>query len=1076
MIHFLLGHPGTGKTYRITEEIRTRVAEGEQVILLVPEQQVYSTECDVLSVLPPDEAKRVTILSFTRLCDTLADRYGGRTHMYLSRATRALLMWQNLRELSGLLETYSASAKVDASLCTLMLQTTDELTCNGIPPQRLEAVADKLPADAPLRHKLRDMALVMASYDRLVCEVCGQNPADRLLRAAEQIRKHGFFKGAKVYLDSFNGFTAQEFAVIKPLFDQADEVTITLCMDRRDGYEAHFETVYDTLRRLTKLADDEGCAHEDTVLETVRRTTSAELCELGRSLWRFDLSKDARAVIPESERGHIELIRATDLYEEAQAAALHILELVEEGIPYREIAVVVRDADTWRGVLDAALEQYHIPYFLSERTALNHLPAARLMLCALRCISHGWQTGDVVQLCKTGLCGISSREMDHFIDYIETWRIRGKRMTEGAWSMNPDGYSIQTSKRGQMILEAANRVREAVITPLVALSTKLELAETVGDQCRALFEYLCDMKVKEQLSRRAEDYLALGQPREAGELVRLWSYLTEALASVATVLPDDCDKLTAEELAGALGLLFAESDIGSVPARHDCVTVGTADLLRVDNIRASLLLGLNEGEFPRAVSHGGLLSEQDKAALDGMGIPLDSLSERQVSDELMYVWRAMTKPSERLILSYSAAGPDGKVKSPSAVISRVRYLFDYLPITDFDASALREEGVGYRVKTDDEIPKPHIRAYLGREIWQSQSSLQSYARCPYRYFGSGILKLREKSEAVFSFSEAGNFVHHVLEHYIRAATDEHHRLHDLTDEASDALVETIIQTYMERLCGDVAGQGRLLHLFERLHAIASVLVRSVRAELRQGEFLPWAVEWNISARSTDSPSPLAIPLTPSDAPEGPLPILDENNCDHDAVSIRMKGKIDRVDAYRSTDGKRVYVRIVDYKNSKHDYNEADVFDDLNIQLLLYLFTLCSKENRRLFADENGVIPEEVLPAQVLYLSPSKPDRHGGILPYRSGFIRHEDEVLTAVSHNMDITYLPRVFDKQGNLGGPGLCTPEHIEALQAALNEVIASTVSRLYDGVVHRTPSTQACQYCRLRSVCTVAAELPNY
>ncbi len=1075
MIRFLLGRPGSGKTYRIVEEVRRRVRDGESAYLLVPEQQVYSTERDVLSVLPLDEAKRVTICSFTRLCDLLSDRYGGRTHTSLSRATRALLMWHNLRELSGLLETYGTSAATDTSLCSLMLQTIDELTCNGVSPYDLEAAADKIPTNGATARKLRDLALIGASFDRLVCEICGQNPADRLLKAAHQVEEHKVFRGAHIYIDSFTSFTAQEYALLRPLLAQADDITVALCADRRDGHEIQFDTVYDTLRRLTKLADDVGLGNDqqqDILLHTIHRTGAVELTELGQSLWRFELTPETRTVIPKEERGHIELVSAANIYEEAEAAALHILELVESGFSYGEIAVVVRDIDVWRGVLDAALEQYHIPYFLSERTDLNTFPAARLMLCALRCVSRQWQTQDVIYLCKTGMCGIDPRDLDYFVEYIDTWHIRGKRMTEGSWSMNPDGYKTEISGRGRIILEAANRVREVIMPPLMALDIKLKASTSVSDQCRAIFEYLCDMKVKEQLSRRAEDYLTLGQAREAGEQVRLWGYLTEALASIATVLPDECEILTADELVGALSILFSESDIGSVPGRHDCVTVGAADLLRVDNIRASLLLGLNEGEFPRAVTDTGLLTEQDKAVLNLPDNTLNSRIDRRSSEELLYVWRAMTKPSNRLILSYSLATTDGSVKAPSAAIARVKFLFDYLQVTEFRSSAIRDnEGKRYALPTKDEVSRPRIHALLGQEIWQSQSRLQTYARCPYSYYGAHILKLRGRAEAIISNDTAGNFIHHVMEHYLRAALDEHHHLRLLTAEASEALVEEIMKAYVEKLCGDITREGRLLHLFDRLHAIALVLVKSIRAELEQSTFLPIGLEWDISSTSPNAPTPMLIPVVPMDAPHEPLPIPSD-----ETTNVLMRGRIDRVDAYRSSDGKRVYVRVIDYKSSKHDFKEQDMVKDLNIQLMLYLFTLCAPVNRRLFADEQGNLPEEVLPAQALYISPDESSEDGSILPYRSGIIRREDEVLTAISAGMNNEYLLNAIDKKGKPNKARLCTPEHMAELENTLKEVISETVSNLCSGQAHRTPSTKACAYCAMREGCAIAADKPKY
>ena len=50
MIRFLFGRPGTGKTTRMVQEIQALCAEGSRpVYLIVPEQQAYSAERDVLS-------------------------------------------------------------------------------------------------------------------------------------------------------------------------------------------------------------------------------------------------------------------------------------------------------------------------------------------------------------------------------------------------------------------------------------------------------------------------------------------------------------------------------------------------------------------------------------------------------------------------------------------------------------------------------------------------------------------------------------------------------------------------------------------------------------------------------------------------------------------------------------------------------------------------------------------------------------------------------------------------------------------------------------------------------------------
>ena len=291
MITFLFGRPGTGKTYRMVEEIRAHIEAGNtRVYMLVPEQQAYSAERDVLSALPPNATEFFSILSFTRLCDEAEGTYGGRASQHMSRAMKTVLMWENLRSLQGITEYYTTDVAGDASLCRKMLQTAQELKVNAVSSATLEHVADKLPADAPLRCKLRDLALICSSYDGLVSEIYGETAVDRMLRAAEAIDKGDFFQDAVVYIDSFTSFTAQEYAVLRPLFRQAKEVIISVgCSGRMDDLP-QFDSMRDSVNRLTKLCSDLNRAYTDEHLREDYRGLPAELRLLGDHLWDFEYS------------------------------------------------------------------------------------------------------------------------------------------------------------------------------------------------------------------------------------------------------------------------------------------------------------------------------------------------------------------------------------------------------------------------------------------------------------------------------------------------------------------------------------------------------------------------------------------------------------------------------------------------------------------------------------------------------------------------------------------------------------------------------------------------------------------
>ena len=377
------------------------------------------------------------------------------------------------------------------------------------------------------------------------------------------------------------------------------------------------------------------------------------------------------------------------------------------------------------------------------------------------------------------------------------------------------------------------------------------------------------------------------------------------------------------------------------------------------------------------------------------------------------------------------------------------------------------EASRYRTPVEDIVSKPTARKLLGEEIWLSQSRLQTYARCPYSYYGSHILRLRERGEAKFDNLGAGVFLHHVMEQYLRLALDEQNHLRPMEAEEAMEVADAVISAYMEELCGNISDRGRLLHLFDRLRQIVLVLIESIQAELRQSAFCVAGIEWDTHGRRVGDPKPMVLSLS---AEEDLTLLPTKAQPASDVVRLLLGGRIDRVDLYRAEDGETVYVRVVDYKSSKHEFTTKSVTEDMNIQLLLYLFTLCSDENRVLFADERGNLPKRVIPASAVYLSPDESDRGGVILPCRTGVILGEPEVISAANGDDTQTYLPSVKrNKSGELTGKGLLSGEQIADLEELLKNTIRDTAVRMYEGCASRTPSDQACQYCRMKGSCGV-------
>ncbi len=1023
MLHRIYAPSGYGKTEEILRRIGQDVKNGTHCYLIVPEQQAYISERDLLLRLPPNAGLYLKIVNFSGLAEDVLRRYGGIAERKAGNGARSVLMWKTLQELSPILKQYK-SAGSDTGLTGKMLALSEELRASNILPEQLEDAVKTLPADTPLAKKLSDIAVIDATFREKIESLFGSvGTNDRLLKVAGLLseKEHDYFSNCNIYVDSFTGFTHPEYMFLECLMKQANHVTVALCSDGPCSEKPHLFSLKETSDNLLEHAKRACCDCKDEIpSSSFARKRSDALNGIEAHLWNFAIKPDEQKALQALNSSGIHPLVCSNSYDEAEACALNIEGLIQSGISYGEIAVVMRDAETYRGILDAALERHGIPYFFSERTDLASTPLSRLILSALRVIGRGYRTQDVMSLLKTGLTGVSVRDAALFEEYCATWHITGKRFLDSAWSMNPDGLTDRKSKRGKEILDAANRAREILIAPLLRLQANFNESKLLPKRCRAIYAYLCDLSISEKLSKRAKDELSLGQIREAGDTVRLYQFVLDALTELSTLLPDT--EVNTDELLSLLTLFFAGTDLGSVPGTHDCVMVGSADLLRVEDIKASFLLGLSEGEFPRALSDDSLLTESDKSELKKLKISFNRRANTLYSDELFYVYRAMTKPSEHLFLSYPCMHTDGSLRSPSLAFNRVRILFN-LPKQTFDLSQIQQNSPKSTEKFDSTQRK--AAPLSERELSLSSSSIQTFALCPYRYYASHPLGLRAQKDSEIHASDEGTFLHYIFENFLKSALNEDGTVSLPEKDQIPEKVDEIIETYLSQVCPIPMAEmdARLLHLFDRLRGLGLVMLNGIVEEIASGDFVPSHFELKINGkREKDLPS-VKIPLK-------------------NGSVVRLNGTVDRVDFHKQ-DGK-VFIRIVDYKTGKHEFNAEDVASGQDIQLVLYLYAVLSSA-------PNLYVPAG---AQFLYSKNDKDVPSVG----RSGFLLDDNGVLDAA-------------DKEGRYKKTvKRISTDKINSLFSDMTNAVTEIGERILSGEANKTPSEDACRYCDMLDICDVA------
>lgn len=1067
MLTFLFGRSGSGKTANIISQIKSNVEKGIKTYLLVPEQQVYVSEC-MLADLPASGALCFEVVSFSRLCELVFERLGGVADMHIGSGVRNLIMWQSLREIMPALTQYK-SVKADAALTSVMLSTVDELKANSVTPDMCENMIE-LCQDETLSAKLSDIAAIYANFERNIAERLGESAVaseNRLIRLSQLLSQNNVFSDCSIFIDSFTSFTGEEYAVLEQLIAQAESVCLSVTYER-GSHEPHLKTVSDTVKRLTRFAREKNIGTRDVCLGAYKRAASGELQTLEEHLWDFSVTKDTLPSISEDSRGNIEAYVCNNDYEEMYLAALNILKAHKNGTKYSEIALIMRDPEVKKGMIDAVFEHMNIPYFYSERTDLSSTSVARLVLSALRCVAFGFNSQDVMTLLKTGLLGIDAHDADLFEDYCLTWNISGKTFTADVWSMNPDGYTVNMSERAREILDGANRVRAQIIPPLDELRRDISMAHGSTEQnCRALYRYLDKIGLSENLSDMAKLSLACGNVREAGELLRLYDFLVSVITDICTVMSDT--ETGAEELSVAIEIMMKNTDIGSVPAVNDYVTVGSAATLRLENIKTAVLIGLCEGEFPADYSDNGIFTENDKDRLEQIGISLPSREDSITSDELFYVYRAMTKPSEKLILSFGRSSVSGKTLHPSSAWNRVMFLFPYISAQQFDlkriraiASSIAESGEQNDGGTSDNAPSntealPNrgdtvqidpffVRMLFGNKLYLTKSRISAFAECPYRYWCEYVLKLREQKTESVSYADSGSIIHYILERLLRELLQDNGRIKEIDDSALAERVTAILTDHLGSLTCPLPPSA--MYSFSKLRDLSLIMARSIIDELQASDFRIVAFEKPISDRGSGDLKPMEITL---DGVDG-------------SPVVSLGGVIDRIDCFESDE--RKYIRIIDYKTGSHRYNVDKLETGEDLQLPAYLFTAAQAENSRFFNSD-----KEIFPAAAMFLSAEETD--GKISPVRSGFMLNDKDVLHAASHELDSSILAGIRVKKDNsVSGKAAIDEAGIKNINTVMRDTVSKAAKSIYSGCAPRTPSKEACGFCSLRSTCPVASK----
>ena len=643
MLHLIFGRSGSGKTYTIRDRLcQLADKNSDRLFLIVPEQYSFESERAMLHLLGAQSSKNVQVMSFTRLADAAFRTYGGIAGKRLEEGGRNVLMSLALEQVSESLPLYGRHAQTP-ELIQMMLGEDKEMKMCSISAQDLSRTAEQM-EDGTLREKLKELGLVLSAYEALVAQSY-LDPLDDLTRLCDVLKTHRYFEGATVMVDSFKGFTVQEFHVIEEILVQAKDVYVSLCSDSLWDQEQGmglFSLVSKTASQMIRLAKKNNVAVAvPEYLEDTPRFCNTDLQKLEENIFRS--AKIRQESVPEN----IVVFSAQNVYEEASFTAATIRKLVtEQGFRYSDFAVILRNVENYLGNLDVALERWEVPYFMDRPRSIESEPLMRLVLQAFRVVRSGFSSDDVFLYLKTGLAGLDSEEISLVENYTYLWQISGSKWKE-EWKENPAGFSEEFTQEQTDQLQKINELRKRVVYPLLRFAQTLQDVDGEG-MVQGVYQLLVEVDVPAAVRAFSKKLKEYGRMDLADQQLRLWDMLMEVLDQMALVLHGR--RMSATRFSELLRLVIQAGNISTIPQSLDEVAVGSADRMRPADPKVVFLLGAVQGEFPLTPGTSGVFSDDERKRLIGLGLPLSSTMEEMAVEERFLAYAAMTSPSDRLYI------------------------------------------------------------------------------------------------------------------------------------------------------------------------------------------------------------------------------------------------------------------------------------------------------------------------------------------------------------------------------------------------------------------------------------------
>ncbi|WP_044915544.1 PD-(D/E)XK nuclease family protein [Butyrivibrio sp. WCE2006] len=1176
MLRFVFGPSGSGKSYQIRQEIIERsINEPERnFLLVVPDQFTMQTQLDIVKQHPRHGIMNIDAISFSRLAHRIFEEVGEEHDKVLDDMGKSLVLRHVAEENKEKLPVIGGSMHKMGYIDEVK-STISEFMQYSIEPDMMDEIIDACGNKGALKSKLRDLQLLYSEFKKYIKGnyIAQEELMEVLCRAVPSSK---LIADSVIAFDGFTGFTPVQYKVIKELLKSASEVIFTCTIGQGEDPFAYDKSAEQDLFLLTrKTVHDLLCIeyeneksvdpamvpdfdrwaeyysnnHAKVLIngEFGRHAANPELAFLEKHLFRYgnekySAGKDNGGETKEAcER--IRILEADNVTEEVQFVFSKIRSLIRknEGTLYRDFAIVCGSLDRYAAAVTTEAEKYDIPVYLDQNGKIKLNPLIEAIRSALLVVTTRYSYEAVFHYLRSGLAPLSGEEADKLENYVRALGIRGRKGWESAFSMIPskimrkpevsglkDSENVIFEEQKKQYLDEINGLREKTVNSLAPLFE----AEggTVLDYSKALYGFLVGINAQDKITEFEKIFKEQSDAIRAKEYDVIFRRVISLLEQVTALMGDE--KLTWKEYAEILDVGFGDIEIGTIPQSVDRIVVGDIERTRLTEVKTLFFLGVNDDLIPKSAGTGGIISDIERQFLSDSltDIELAPTPRQQMYIQRLYLYMNLTKPSDKLYLSYAHIDNDGKSIRPAYLIGKIKALFPDVTYERYDRSV--QSGILQTERNAMDFVAAHIQEYsrgymddaeeraftalyhslrecgsedeLGRltkmveaagfdyehkalsesiaallysnYLRNSVSRLEKYAQCSYAHFLQYGLKLDEREEFSFDSSDLGTVFHGALEVFSKKLKEENLTWNDFDREQGERLLDEALKDFTTGYNGNILESSkRNEFLMQRIKRILLRSIDTLQYQLNKGYFTPKSMETSFDEAGEID----AINISLTEDEKGRI-----------LQKMRLTGRIDRIDTYEDAD--HVYLKVIDFKSGNKKFDLCALYYGLQLQLVMYMNVARGMAE----AESAG---KEIVPAAVLYYHLTDPVLDGDDVEKDNtdedinarirkalcmrGLVQEDRHIVDLIDKEAGEAsdVISVAFKKDGAFKSASDVMPaEDFEEVSNYVTKLIKRSGQKIMKGDIEVNPyemkERTACEFCRFKSICGYDESVPGY